>query len=238
MKLLLPKQHGAWAMLLVPFLLGITSSTFTSTHIPLFLGWLFLYLSTYPLLMLVKGKKKKEYYKWSGIYVGFTLLFLAIVLLNEWKMLYFGLMMIPLFIVNLYFAKKKKERAFLNDVTAIIVFCIGGLASYYLGAGSLDKQGWMIAILCFLFFLGSTFFVKTMIREKKNVAFRWYSWSYHALLPILVVLFTQSLLFMIAFIPSVIRVFTLYGKKLTIMQLGVAEIVNSVCFLVTIIILV
>jgi hypothetical protein len=237
LKPLLPKQHGAWAMLLVPFILGITESSFEFPHIPLLIGWLFLYLSTYPMLMLVKGKKKNEYIKWSSIYLGISLIMLITVLLFDWRMFYFGVAMIPFFLVNIYFAKKKKERAFTNDVIAIIVFCIGGLASYYLGAGGLDKAAWAIAVYSFLFFLGSTFFVKTMIREKKNKTFRLYSWGYHVLLLIMVPIFSPTYLMIIPFIPSVVRAFALYGRKLSIMQLGISEIINSVFFLVSMIIL-
>ncbi|ANF38517.1 membrane protein [Bacillus sp. CN2] len=42
MKAMIPKQHGAWAMLLIPFLLGMVKGGPVFWHIPLFLGWLFL----------------------------------------------------------------------------------------------------------------------------------------------------------------------------------------------------
>lgn len=38
MKALIPKQHGAWAMLLIPFLLGMVKGGPVIWHIPLFLG--------------------------------------------------------------------------------------------------------------------------------------------------------------------------------------------------------
>ncbi|EZP78790.1 hypothetical protein H839_02941 [Parageobacillus genomosp. 1] len=46
-KWIVPKQHGAWAMLIVPFLLGAYAGGFTWLHVPLFVGWFFLYLATY-----------------------------------------------------------------------------------------------------------------------------------------------------------------------------------------------
>ncbi|MBM7649080.1 hypothetical protein JOC78_002033 [Bacillus ectoiniformans] len=234
MKLLLPKQHGAWAMLLVPFLLGAAAGGFRFVHISLFLGWMFLYLATYPFLMYVKGKKKKLHMKWAGIYFSVALCFLAIVLVYDWTMLMFGGMMLPLFVINMIFAKNKKERAFTNDVTAIIAFCIGGLASYYLGSGTLDLTAFFITLLSFLFFLGSTFFVKTMIREKKNQMFRLYSWTYHLLLLIGVGVYAEPRLLVLAFLPSVIRAFFLYGKNISIMKVGILEIANSAFFMVII----
>ena len=60
----------------------------------------------------------------------------------------------------------KNERALLNDICAIIVFCIGGLISYYFSMNQIDRTAIFIALISFLYFLGSTFYVKTMIREK------------------------------------------------------------------------
>lgn len=54
MKLVIPKQHGAWAMLIIPFLLSVILGKPNMYHIPLFLAWFFIYLATYPFLMYIK----------------------------------------------------------------------------------------------------------------------------------------------------------------------------------------
>lgn len=74
-------------------------------------------------------------------------------LLYEWRILLFAVLMIPLFIVNMYYARQKNERALLNDVCAIIVFCIGGLISYYFSMKLIDKTALFIALISFLYFL-------------------------------------------------------------------------------------
>ena len=63
MKMVIPKQHGAWAMLLIPFLLGMLAGHPTIWHIPLLIGWLFLYLATFPFIMYVRKKKRDLYEK-------------------------------------------------------------------------------------------------------------------------------------------------------------------------------
>ncbi|WP_191663919.1 YwiC-like family protein, partial [Bacillus pseudomycoides] len=45
MKLVVPKQHGAWGMLLIPFILSVILGKATFYHIPLFIAWLFIYLA-------------------------------------------------------------------------------------------------------------------------------------------------------------------------------------------------
>lgn len=50
MKKYIPNQHGAWAMLVLPFLFGVAASRGQLIHIPLFVCWLLIYLFSFPLL--------------------------------------------------------------------------------------------------------------------------------------------------------------------------------------------
>ena len=237
MKMVIPKQHGAWAMLLIPFLLGMLAGHPTIWHIPLLIGWLFLYLATFPFIMFVRKKKRDLYGKWALIYGTMATISLIPILFIKISMVNFGLVMIPLFLVNIYFAKKNKERAFLNDLVAILVFCIGGLASYYLGTGKLSQITWYIFSYCFLYFLGTTFYVKTMIREKNNLTFKYYSWGFHLLLPF-IILGTNGGWAVIAYIPSILRAFILNKIKLSVMQIGIIEIINSLFFFITMLLII
>jgi hypothetical protein len=169
MKLVLPKQHGAWAKLLIPFLLGVIKGDPTILHIPLFFGWLLLYLATFPLLMVVKNKKQSFYLKWTLYYLVPAIVLLTCTVIFQVKLLFFGASIIPFLLLNIYFAKKRDELALINDFSAIVVFGIGGLASYFCGTGRLDYTSGSIFLLTTLFFIGSTLYVKTMIREKGNL---------------------------------------------------------------------
>lgn len=116
-----------------------------------------------------------------------------------------------------------------NDLAAVAEFCIGGLASFYVGERELNLRAAEIFSFCFLFFTGSSFYVKTMIREKKNSVYKWASWGFHLLLIIGLFLMGYPLL-VIAYIPSLIRAIYFYGKSISVMKLGVLEIANSVFF--------
>lgn len=235
MQLFLPKQHGAWAMLIIPFWLGVVASGFLWQHIPFFFGWLLLYLATYPLLLLFKGKRIPFYSKWTVIYIIPALLLLFIVLFSRPSIVYFGLVMIPFFFINAYFSSKNNDRAFLNDISAILVFSIAGLASSYFYNGSINEATILIFIASIFFFTGSTFYVKTMIREKKNLQFKWISWGYHVIVPIVWFVLGQWIVGL-AFIPSLIRAIYFYGKPYSAKQVGILEIVNSVIFFIIIVI--
>jgi hypothetical protein len=233
MQLFLPKQHGAWAMLIVPFWLGVVTSGFLWQHIPFFFGWLLLYLATYPMLLLFKKNKLAIYKKWTFIYSVPALLLLLIVLFAKPSIVYFGLMMVPFFIVNAYFSSKNQDRAFLNDVSAIFAFSIAGLASSYLYNGKITEETLLVFVVCILFFIGSTFYVKTMIREKKNETFKWISWSYHIVVPVVWAIFGEWFIVM-AFLPSLVRAFYMYGKPFSPKQVGIFEIINSMVFFILI----
>lgn len=235
MNLFLPKQHGAWAMLIIPFWLGVVTTGFMWQHIPFFLGWLFLYLATYPMLLLFKKKRKPEYKKWTIIYIIPAIILLMIPLFTRPSIIIFGAAMLPFFLINAYFSRINKERALINDFSAIFVFCLAGLASSYLVKGQILHDEILAFIASYVFFIGSTFYVKTMIREKKNLFFKKLSWIFH----ILVIIAWMALgywVIAIAFLSSLYRAIFFYGKPYSVMKIGVLEIANSVVFFIIMII--
>ena len=231
MNLCMPKQHGAWAMLIIPFWLGVAASEFLWSHIAFFIGWLFLYLATYPMLLLFKKKKISYYTKWTAIYITPAIILLLVPLIVRPSIIIFGLAMIPFFFINAYYSAKNNERALGNDLSAIIVFAIAGLASSYLSSGEINSLAITGFITTILFFIGCTFYVKTMIREKKNVTYKWISWIFHTAVIIAWIIVGEWII-AIAFMPSLIRAVYLYGKKITIMQLGIIEIINATIFFI------
>ncbi|WLR53864.1 YwiC-like family protein [Mesobacillus subterraneus] len=231
MKLFMPKQHGAWAMLIIPFWLGAAASEIVWQHIPFFIGWLLLYLGTYPLLLMFKKKKIPYYRKWVLIYMIPALAFLMVPLFTTPTIVTFGFSMIPFFMLNAYFSAKNKDRALLNDLSAIVVFSIAGLASSFLPNGEINENALLVFTSSILFFTGSTFYVKTMIREKKNSQFKWISWTYHLLVPVLW-LAAGEVIVAVAAVASLIRAVAFYGKPLSVMKVGIYEIVNAVLFFI------
>nr|WP_295972932.1 YwiC-like family protein [uncultured Bacillus sp.] len=229
MKLFLPKQHGAWAMLIIPYWLGVAASDFLWQHIPFFIGWILLYLGTYPFLLLFKGKKISFYSKWTLLYMIPGVLLLFIPLLSRPSIIWFGLLMLPLFSLNICFSYKNNDRALMNDILAILIFSIVGLASSYLAKGSIGSLDLRIFIVNILFFIGCTFYVKTMIREKKNQVYKWISFSYHVLVPF--ILFAcHEWMAAIALLPSLFRAVFFYGKTYSVKKIGILEIVNAALF--------
>ncbi|MFC5735698.1 YwiC-like family protein [Cytobacillus gottheilii] len=232
MKLFLPKQHGAWAMLIIPFWLGVAAAGDSDWRmLLLFAGWFFLYLGTYPFLLLFKRKKKKEHMVWAAVYFTSAFLLLIIPVVQEPKLVWLGIFFIPFMLLNMYFSSKNQDRAFLNDLCAIMIFSLSGLAGSILINGYVRDLSILITICTLLFFTGSTLYVKTMIREKSNITYKRLSWGYHIAIPLAIFILGEPLV-AIAYLPSLFRAIYLYGKKRSVMRIGIYEIINSALFFI------
>ena len=76
--------------------------------------------------------------------------------------------MFPFVLVSIYYTKKKDERNLLNDLAGIAIFALAGMGSYYFSDRTFDEKIWWVALYPSLFFIGTTLYVKSMMRERKN----------------------------------------------------------------------
>jgi len=233
MKLLVPHEHGGWAMVSVPFLLGMVVGGPTWLHLPLFLAWLCFYLGAYPFrLMLARrgGGDRQRLFRWSVGYWAAGLIFAIPPLVSHPSLLWAGPVLGGLFAVNSWFAYRRNERSFVNDVCAILAFSVGAAAAYVVGAGTWDRMALWVALLCALYFVGSVFFVKTVFRERKNAQWLRASKGYHVLLVVVLALMEPLLVLPYAF--AAVRAFVWGGKVMRPIHVGLIEIAGSVVFLV------
>ncbi|OOR99377.1 hypothetical protein B0186_07890 [Canicola haemoglobinophilus] len=236
MKLLISNQHGAILMALIPFLYGMLLGNPIWLHFFLLLAWFSLYLMTYPFLNLFKGKNVHfaKYQKWTLIYGTASLIFALPTLWHNWHILYFLAAMLPFVAINIYFVKQKNERALINDFAGIIIFAIAGMASYYFSTFTFNSQIWLVALLPTLYFVGTTLYVKSCMRERKNPKYLYASYLWHiACIGLFVI--TQQIYLALAFVPPAIRAYLLPKKKLSVKQIGFAEIAISILFFIQLI---
>lgn len=231
LSIVIPHEHGGWAMVSVPFLFGMFAGNPQWMHISLFFAWLFLYLSSYPLLLSVKRKTNRGHWiKWGILYGLIAFVCVIPSLISTPSLLYFGPLLVMLLFVNIGYAKRKKERALLNDLCAILIFSIGGAAAYLLGEGGWNSTMAAVVLFSFLHFTGSVFFVKTVFRERENKRWVVYAKIYHGLL-----LFMPWMVgypwMTISYIYSTARTFAFAGKSMRPWKVGIIEIVGVVLFL-------
>lgn len=235
MKLLISNQHGAIVMALLPFLYGMWLSTPITLHICLLLAWFFLYLMTYPFLALFKGRNLSLYWRWTLIYGVVSLLFAVPTIIYNPRILWFLVAMLPFVFINIYYTKTKNERALANDIAAIVIFAIAGMAAYYFPTQQWDIHLIEIALYPSLFFIGTTLYVKSVMRERKNPTYYYASIIFHLLCTLLPLLLPNILL-SCAFGVPLLRAILLPKRKLSVKQTGLVEFAISFYFLVMLVV--
>lgn len=226
----IPNQHGAWAMLIIPFLFGMLASTPGIVHVWLFVCWLLVYLFMFPLLQWVRTGKAGRVRGPMLLYGILLIPAAAILLWIRPDVIRFAPAFLPLFAVNAYYAKQKRERALLNDIAAIVQFSLMVFVSYWLGEGSDYRLAFELFLISTMYFIGTAFYVKTIIRERHNKRFYRYSVVYHIALELLA-LWLPSALLPTAAAVLLARAIALPRTGITAKQSGMLEILFSLLVL-------
>ncbi|MFD7541632.1 YwiC-like family protein [Streptomyces sp. NPDC059819] len=229
----LPNQHGAWAMLAVPFLAGTFLGHPRWVHLPLLAAWLLGYLAVYHAQQWLRLTRISRNPKAPRRHVRPALVFgsagaavgLALAVSHPWLLLA-AACAAPFVAVNSLYAYANRERSLLNGVAAVIPPCGMLLVALRLGGGSWGA-GVAPALACLLYFGGTVPYVKTMIRERNSAAYRRGSVAYHA-----AALVAASLLN-----PWLAAPFTLYLLRASLLpgrglKVGVVGAVEVLCSLV------
>ncbi len=233
MKLILPKEHGAWAMWIAPFIIGIGITNFHWLHLLLFVSIFFVYIAISPFLQgFRRSSERIKSWKLSLTYLGIALLFGIPIIFYFPKILFIPILVAPLFLVTLYFVITKNERALFNDFIGIAALNSTLFASYSIATLQFDLKSGLLWILQIALFFGSALYVKTLIRERESKIFKWITNIYMLLLPIIAFLFFGPFA-MIAYLFSTFRsLITPFGAVLSPKKVGIIEIVNTSWFIV------
>ncbi|WP_280769279.1 YwiC-like family protein [Salipaludibacillus daqingensis] len=234
MKWYIPREHGAWAMVIVPYWLGAGMTGVTFNHIIFFIGLFSLYFAQAPLLTYLRQPKHQDVWPSFFIYVTFGSFFLVPNFIVDLSLFYIALIIFPFFFINLVFAKLKKERLFLNDLSAIIALSAFLLFSYQIGNNTLLLEAFYYMFVVVAFFVGSVFHVKSLLREKGNITFRRISVLYHIGMVVIMFVFVSTGAG-VAFLISLVKTVAMPKKYLKKpIQIGIVEIINSSFFIIAV----
>ena len=182
----IPNQHGAWAMLIAPVVVGALAGGVSGWHVPLLLTWLAAFCLNFYTSLAIKSRKPRRYAKQLGAYAGATVLFGLPLLLHNLDVLRMLVFAVPAFVVNVVFVLQRNERAWVNDVVGIALAGVVGYGAYILGSHPLTdaaaKHAFLAVLAVCLYFVGTVVYVKTMIRERGSVTWLRISYAYHAAL--------------------------------------------------------
>lgn len=227
-KPVISNQHGALAMAVLPFIYAVIESGFIPLHLFFFLSWLSLYFFSYPFLSLFSKKPTERNKKWAKIYFVLSLLFALPVIYAKPSVLQFLAIILPLGLIQIYYAKQKDERNLLNDIAGILTFGAIGMATSYL-----VNESYHFAILLHptLFFIATTFYVKSMVRERKNPIYMEISIALHVLLAIIYILCGMQAVFF-AYLIAMVRAIIVPSLGWNVKQIGMLEFPVILLFLI------
>lgn len=179
---MLPDDHGAYAMLLVPLVIGLVAGALRGISLAVLPGLAFLLLTLAllaaffahaPLEVIAKpnvnAAAKQRAKNWLAIYLvvlalcGITLL----IVWQRWGLLWLALpAAIPLG-VDLISRKWRKQRSLGVRLTGIGGLVLSAPAAYYLATGELDGLSLALWSVNFVYFGSSLFFVRIWFEAKR-----------------------------------------------------------------------
>lgn len=187
-------QHGAWAMIIVPFLAGLI---LVAPYRPLDGGdaalgvtWLIGYFAYHALTLALKAapRRRPSYYPAVAVYGAIAVVAGLVTLwFRGWSLLLWAPVYAVLLGSALWLAASKRERTVLSGVLTIVASC-GLMAVLRSTAGvdfvRADEVAVMVAITAY--FVGTVLHVKALIRERNDPRSAKRSLGYHVALGLLV----------------------------------------------------
>ncbi|MEV4701906.1 YwiC-like family protein [Actinoplanes sp. NPDC049316] len=224
-----PPQHGAWAMLLLPYLAGVVVAGFRVPDLPLLGAWIAGYLLSYFALQALKTRRPQRFREQLIWYGSVTAVLAVPVIVTSPQVLLFAPAYAVLLGVNAWYAIRRRERALLNDFASVVQSC---LMVFVVAAVAGQAPGRVLVpfVVVLMYFAGTVLYVKTMIRERGSRAYRHASVAYHAVA--LVLAATLGPVQVAVFALLLARAWVLAGRPLSPKQVGLVEIGATVLVLV------
>jgi hypothetical protein len=248
----LPKEHGAWAMLYAPFVLGVAVAGRVNWQILLLLfSATAAFISRESLLVYWRARARGREAPEAG---SALLLYLALAaafgstLVFAFKLFWLiplGVIGAALLLINGKQATRMEERSMMGEILAIGGLTMTAPAAYYAASGRWEMVGFWLWLLSALYMASSVFYIKLRVyrlnprkQAEQRQALRSCAF-YHSFLvialPALIFAAGLSLLAFIAFAPAIIRTFWgmfMPKSKVDLTRAGILEIVYSVIFMV------
>ena len=188
-RLWVPNQHGAGAMLVLPPAVGAVRGEASWVHLWLLAAWLVAYLAYFATTVWLRSGRKTRYLRPVQVYGGVLAVVGGGLLVVEPQLLRWGVVFAPLLAASLTFSARRAERALTNDVLTVAATSLMAVIAYGLGApddgawlpGAGHAAGWALAAASAAYLVGTALYVKTMIRERGNRAMYAASVTYHLL---------------------------------------------------------
>lgn len=230
----LPPEHGAWAMLLVPFLLGTFSASPTWTSALLLISWLASYLTSYFALRWWRARHRTHRgvrFRAPTVVYGTVLTLSGVTLVAgaPW-LLVAALLFVPFEALAVWYALHGRERSWVAGVASATAASLMAPVAYAVADGRDEQLAAALFVICWLAFVGTVLHVKSTIRERGNPRFRRLSIAFHAIALVVATAIDPWLALPFGFL--LVRAVAVPQQGWRPARIGAVEIVGSIFVLV------
>jgi hypothetical protein len=250
-----PKEHGAWAMLYVPFAAGVLAARDAApAHVPALLALLGsvtgLFLGRESLLSWWRAQHRNQPARSLALATSWQLAGAAIcaailfALRPPAALLPLAIAGALVFFVHIVQMRRREGRTVFGETLAILGLALAAPAAYITGRGEWSSQALVLYVLCVLFFASSVLRVKGLVlaaqprRASQRRVLQRASIAYHIGLLLIVVCGGLAgwspLLALVAFLPvsvsAIVSLGTSNGRP-NLLRTGLLEIAFSLWFL-------
>lgn len=164
LKLVLPKEHGSWAVLIAPAAAGFAAAAGGSAAIIFLFSCAALgaFLLRPALQALISTKREPAAWA-SGLFYGLLSLCGVVPLLfffGRWWLVGLAAPAGGLLAIELFVRRGKPSFSIASELSGIAVLCLSAPAAYYSARGALEADAWFVWMLSALYFSGPVFHVK------------------------------------------------------------------------------
>lgn len=239
-----PPQHGAWAFVGLPVVVGWALTGVTPLLAALGVAWVAAFPLSYFALAILRYPRPQRFRRPFLLWLAIGAPLAVILLLARPWLIWVGAAYALAFAVNAAFARHHDERSIVNDVvliaecTAIVpvtwAVAVGGRGLVPPDFAAAPAAVWLLTVAVAAVLIGSTLHVKALIRERANRNYRAAAqiWAL-ACVPLSVALaiglgLPLGVAITVPFVFFAVRAFVVGRKPLPPGRIGVIELIGFV----------
>lgn len=187
----MPREHGAWAMLVVPVVVGSIIGGPTWRHALLLLTWLVGFCAFSAAGLWLRSGRRARYVPPLRFHAIASGVLGVVLLAGAPGVLRWAPVFAVLLAVSLASSARRADRGWLNDILTVLAACVmtvvsaglrGGWGGSWMPPGADEPRAWVAAMLLAGYFVGTVPYVKTLIRDRGDRRVLAVSVGYHAAL--------------------------------------------------------
>lgn len=180
-------------MLVAPLLVGVVGGGARWLHLLLAATWIVAYFAFNATGLWLKARRRRRYWPPVRAYgIALAVLGVPLILLDP-QLLWWAPVFAPMLAIGLWCSWTRRDRTLLNDGATVLAACAMTVVAWQLGSFPYDAPAaaWTWAVVLWVYFFGTAFYVKTMIRERGNRVMLGVSIGYHAVATVVLLVITQ-----------------------------------------------